>query len=154
MLLEKTPGSPLDSKEIKPINPKGNQPWIFFGRTDAEAEAPLLWPPDAKSQLTGKGPDAGKDWRQEEKGMTEDGWMALPNQWTWVWANSKRQWRIGKPGMLQSMGLQSWTRLSDWTATSYQVRFIINIPFFLYIEYITVYLTITYSHTMPSFSHP
>ena len=69
--------SPLDSKEIKSVNLKGNQPWIFIGRTDAEAEAPILWPPDGKSQLTGKDPDAGKDWRQEEKEMTEDevvGW--------------------------------------------------------------------------------
>ena len=69
--------SPLDSKEIKPVNPKGNQPWIFIGRTDAEAEAPILWPPDAKTWLIGKDPDAGKDRRQEEKGVTEDemvGW--------------------------------------------------------------------------------
>ena len=64
--------SPLDSKELKPVNPKGNQPWIFIERTDAEAEAPILWPPDVKSQLIGKDPDAGKGWRQEEKGMTED----------------------------------------------------------------------------------
>ena len=64
--------SPLDSKEIKPINPKGNQPWIFIGRTDAEVEAPILKPPDAKSQLTGKDPDAGKDWRQKEKRAAED----------------------------------------------------------------------------------
>ena len=68
VVLKKTFESPLDCKEIKPINPKGNQPWIFIGRTDA----PLLWPPDTKSQLTGKDPDAGKDWRQEDKGMTED----------------------------------------------------------------------------------
>ena len=75
--LEKTLESPLDRKETKPINPKGNQPWIFIGRTDAEAEAPILWPPDAKSWLIGKDPDAGKDWRWKEKGMTEDemvGW--------------------------------------------------------------------------------
>ena len=69
--------SPLDSKKIEPVNPKGNQPWIFIGRTDYEAEAPILWPPDAKSWLTGKDPDAGKNWGQEEKGVTEDemvGW--------------------------------------------------------------------------------
>ena len=71
MVLEKTFESPLDSKEIKLVNPKGNQPWIFIGRTDAEAEAPVLWPLDAKSQLIGKDPDAGKDWRQEKE-MTED----------------------------------------------------------------------------------
>ena len=61
-MLEKSLENPLDSKEIKPVNPKGNQPWIFTGRTDAEAEAPTLWPPDGKSWLTGKDPDAGKDW--------------------------------------------------------------------------------------------
>ena len=63
---------PLDSKELKPVHPKGNQPWIFIERTDAEAEAPILWPPYVKTQLIGKDPDAGKGWRQEEKGMTED----------------------------------------------------------------------------------
>ena len=76
----------LDSKEIKPVNPKGNQSWIFIGRTDAEAEAPILWPPGAKSQLIGKDPDAGKDWGQEEMGVTEDEMvgMAWPTQCTWV----------------------------------------------------------------------
>ena len=72
MVLEKTLESPLDNKEIKLVHPKGNQPWIFIGRTDAEAEAPILWLPDAKSQLIGKDPDAGKDWGQEEKQVTED----------------------------------------------------------------------------------
>ena len=72
MVLEKTLESPLDCKEIKPVHPKGNQSWIFIGRTDAEAEAPTGWPPDAKSQLTGKDLDAGKDWRQKEKRAAED----------------------------------------------------------------------------------
>ena len=79
VVLEKTLESPLDSKEIKPINPKVNQPWIFIERTDATVEATIYCPPDAKSQLIGKYPDAGKDWRQEEKGTTEDklvGWHA------------------------------------------------------------------------------
>ena len=67
-MLQKILENPLDSKEIKPVNPKGDQPWIFIGRIDAEAEAPILWPPDVKSWLTGKDPDAGKDWRQKEKG--------------------------------------------------------------------------------------
>ena len=77
IIVEKTLESPLDSKEIKPVNPKGNQLWIFIGKTDAEA--PILWPPDAKSLLIRKDPDAGKDWRQGEKGTTEDemAWMAL-----------------------------------------------------------------------------
>ena len=77
VVLEKTFESPLDSKEIQLVHPKGNQSWIFIGRTNAEAETPMLWPPDAKNWLTGKDPDAGKDWRQEEKGTSEDemvGW--------------------------------------------------------------------------------
>ena len=76
-MLENTLESPLDSKEIQLVHPKGNQSWMFFGRIDAEAETPILWPPDSKNWLTGKDPDAGKDWRQEEKGTTEDemvGW--------------------------------------------------------------------------------
>ena len=72
MVLEKTLESPLDSQEIKPVNPKGNQPWIFIGKTDAKAEAPVVWPTALKSQLIWKDPDARKDWRQEEKGVTED----------------------------------------------------------------------------------
>ena len=72
VVLEKTPESPLDSKEIQPVHPKGDQSWLFIGRTDAEAETPILWPPDAKNWLIWKDPDAGKDWGQEEKGMTED----------------------------------------------------------------------------------
>ena len=79
-MLEKTFESPLDNKEIKPVNPKGNQPWIFVGRTDAEAEAPILWPPDMKNWLIGKDPDDGKDCRREEKGTTEDE-MAGGHHW-------------------------------------------------------------------------
>ena len=79
VVLEKTLESPMDSKEIKPVNPKGNQPWIFIGRT----EAPILWPPDVKSLLVGKDPDAGKDWGQEMGDRGWDGWMALLTQWTW-----------------------------------------------------------------------
>ena len=107
MLLEETLESPLDCKEIQQVYPKGIQSWIFIGRTDVEAEAPVPWPPDAKSWLIWKDPDAGKDWRQEEKEMTGwDGWMASPTQWTWVWVNSGTWWWTGRPGVLQSMGLQ------------------------------------------------
>ena len=77
VVLEKTLQNPLNSKEIQPVHPKGNQSWIFIGRTDVEAETPVLWPPDTKNRLIGKAPDAGKDWRHEEKGTTEDkmvGW--------------------------------------------------------------------------------
>ena len=72
VVLQKTLKSPLDCKEIKPVHPKGNQSWIFIGRTDAEAEALIIWPPDAKSLLFGEDPDAGKDWRQKEKRVAED----------------------------------------------------------------------------------
>ena len=100
VVLEKTFESHWGCK-IKAVNPKWNQSWIFIGRTDAEAEAPILWPPDEKSRLI------GKDWKQEEKAMTElDGWMPSLTQWTWVWASSWRWWRTGKPGVLQSMGSQ------------------------------------------------
>ena len=77
MMLEKTLESPLDCTEIKPVHPKGDQSWVFISRADAEAEAPVLWPPDVRSRLTGKDPDAGKDWKQEERGTTKDemvGW--------------------------------------------------------------------------------
>ena len=72
VVLEKTLESLLDCEEIKPVHPEGNQPWIFIEMTDAKAEAPIIWPPDSKSQLTGKDPDAGKDWRQKKKGAAED----------------------------------------------------------------------------------
>ena len=75
VLLEKTLESPLDIKEIKPVNTKGNQPWIFTGRTDAEAEAPIRWPPDVKNWLIGRDPDAGKDWRQKERGQQRMRWL-------------------------------------------------------------------------------
>ena len=100
--------SPLVSKEIQPVTPKGNQPWILVGKADAEAEAPILWLPDAKNWLTGKDPDAGKDRRQEEKGTTEDkiSWISSPIKWTWIWARSGCWGWTGKPGMLLSMGSQ------------------------------------------------
>ena len=81
------------------------------------SSAAILWPPDPKNWLTGKHPDAGKDWRQEEKGMTEDEMVGWHHRllWTWVWASSGSWWWTGKPGVLQSMGLQSWTRLNNWT---------------------------------------
>ena len=120
VVLEKALESPLDCKEIQAAHPKGNQSWIFIGRTNAEAETPILWPPNAKNWLTGKDPDAWKDWRQE-KGMIEGemvGWMASPTQWTWVWASSGSWWWTGRLGMLQSMGSQrvghNWvTELTD-----------------------------------------
>ena len=85
VVLEKTHESSLDCKEIQPVHPKGNHPWIFIGRTDAEAETPILWPPDAKNWLIGKDPDAGKDWSWEKgDDRGRDGWMASLTRWTWV----------------------------------------------------------------------
>ena len=91
-MLEKTLESPLDNKKIKPVNLKRNQSWIFIGKTDAET--PVLWPPEANNRLIGKDSDAGKDWRQEEKGMTEDEIIGIASltRWAWVWASSKSWW--------------------------------------------------------------
>ena len=116
VVLEKTLESPLDYKEIQLVHSKGNQSWIFIGRTDVEAEAPVLWPPDAKSWLIWKDPDAGKDWGQEEKEMTEDemdGWHHWLNGHGFGWTLG-----VGGQGGLvccSSQGSQSQTRLSDWT---------------------------------------
>ena len=122
VVLEMTLESPLDCKEIQTVHSKGNQSWIFIERTDGEAKDPILCPPDVKNWLIGKDPDAGKDWRQEEKGMTGwDGWMASPTQWTWVWAGSGRSWWTGRPGVLQSMGSQrvrhDWATELNWMCT-------------------------------------
>ena len=117
VVLEKTLESSLDCNEIKPVIPKGNQSWIVIGRADAEAETPMLWPPDAKSWLIGKDPDAGKDWRQEKKGMTEDEMVAFHH-----WLNEHETEKT--PGDDKGQGrlacsvhgiTESWTQLSDWT---------------------------------------
>ena len=106
VVLEKTLESPLDCKEIQPVHPKEHQSWVFIGRTDAEAEMPVLWPPDAKNWLIWKDPDAGKDWRQEKGATGWDGWMASLTWRTWVWVNSGNWWWTGRPVVLQSMELQ------------------------------------------------
>ena len=104
VVLEKTLESPLDCKMIKPVDPKGNQSWIFIGRIDAKT--PILWPPDVKNWLTGKDPDAGKDWRQE-KGITEDE-MVRWHHWLDGHESEKVWDDDGKPGVLQSMGKELW----------------------------------------------
>ena len=105
VMLEKTPENTLYWKEIQLVNPKGNQSWIFIGRTDAEAEAPVLWPPDAKNWLTEEDPDNGEDWRREEKGMTEDemvGWH--------LWLDGHEF----EEGLGVRDGQGSWTCCSPW----------------------------------------
>ena len=117
VVLEKTLESPLDCKEIQPVHPKGNHSWIFTGGTDAEAETPILWPPDVNSQLTGKDPDAGKDWGQEGKGATEDemvGWHHRLNghELSWILGDSQGQGRLVccSPRVAKSQtGLSNWT---------------------------------------------
>ena len=107
VVLEKTLESPLDCKEIRPVHPKGNQSWIFIGRTDAEAETPILWPSDVKNWLIGKDLMLGKiegGRRGDDRGW--DGWMASLTWWTWVWARSGSWWWAGKPAVLQSLGSQ------------------------------------------------
>ena len=138
VVLEKTLDSPLDCKKIPPVHPKGDQSWVFIGRTDVEAETPILWPPHAKSWLIGKDPDSGKDWGQEEKGMAEDE-MASPTWWTWVWVDSRSWWWTGRPGVLWFMGSQSRTRLSDSTELNWKA-------------YLTYKLHIVGVHSLKSFN--
>ena len=116
VVLEKTTESPLDCKEFKPVNPKGNQSWISIGRTDAETEVLILWPPDAKNWLIWKDPDAGKDWRQEEKGKTED--ECLDGITDSMDMNLCKLWEVvtdSEASVLQSIGVtKSRTCLSNW----------------------------------------
>ena len=125
MVLEKTIESPLDCREIKPVNLKGNQSWIFIGRTDAEAETPVFFPPDEKSWLIGKDPDAGKDWRQEEKGTVEDEMVEWHHQ-----LDVHEFEQTPGAGMVQSMWLQSIRH--DWTE-----RLSFTIFIYLYMNLVT-----------------
>ena len=107
VVLEKSLKSPLDCKEIQLVHLKGSQSWIFIGRTDVEAKTLILWPPDEKNWLIGKDPDARKDWRQKEKGTTEDEMVGWHHRLSGrVWVSPGSWWWTGKPGVLQSMGLQ------------------------------------------------
>ena len=127
MGLEKTLESPLDCKEIQSVHPKGNQSWIFIGRTDVEAETPILWPPDNEELTHWKGPRCWERLKLGGEGDNRgwDGWMASPTQWTWVSVSSGSWWWTERPSMLQSMGVaKNQTQLSDWTELNHllQVR--------------------------------
>ena len=115
--------SPLDCKEIQPVHSEGDHPWDFFGRNDAKAEIPVLWPPHAKSWLIGKDSDAGglgAGGEGDDRGW--DGWMASLTRWTWVWVNSESLWWTGRPGMLRFMGSRrvghDWVTELNWTEPS------------------------------------
>ena len=117
VVLEKTLESPLDCKEIQSVHSKGDQPWVFFRRNDAKAETPVLWPPHAKSWLTGKDCDAGRDWARKRRGQRGwDGWMASPTQWMLTLSElqefvmDRKAWHAAIHGVAKSQ-----TRLSDWT---------------------------------------
>ena len=145
-MLGKTLASPLDCKEIKPINPKENQSWIFFGRADAEAEALILWPPDEKSWVIRKKPwfwerlKAGGE--GDDRGW--DGWIASLIQWTWVWVSSGRWWTTGKTGVLQSVKLQRIRH--DW-ATELNVLLALC-PVFIYFLFIWLCRVFISAHGM------
>ena len=133
VVLEKILESPWDCKEIQPVNPKGNQFWIFIGRTDAEAEAPILWPPDAKNWLIWKDPDVEQDWRQEKKGTTKDvmvGWhhrlidMSLSH---WELVMDREAWCASVRGIAKS-----WTWLSDWTELNWTIEYRLSYSVFFF----------------------
>ena len=109
----------LDCKEIQPVPPKGNQSWILIGRTDVEAETPILWPPNAKNWLSEKDSDAGKDWRQEEKGTTEDEMVGITDSMDMILDKLQELMMEGRPGVLQSMESQrvghNWATELSWT---------------------------------------
>ena len=125
VVLEKALESPLDCKEIQPVHSEGGQPWDFFGGNDAKAEAPVLWPPHAKSWLTGKDSDAGRDWGSGGEGDDRgwDGWMASLTRWTWVWVDSGSWWWTGRPGVLRFMGRKEsdTTEQLNWTELKYPI---------------------------------
>ena len=135
VVLEKTFENPLDSKEIQPVHPEGDQSWVFIGRNDAKAETPILWPPHVKSWVIGKEPwcweGLGAGGEGDDRGW--DDWMASLTRWTWVWVNSGSWWWRGRPGVLRFMGSQrvgqDWVTELNWT----EFYFMIVLFFFFFL---------------------
>ena len=145
VVLEKTLENPLDTKEIRSVHPKGNQSWVFIGRTDAEAETPILWPPHGKlthwkRPWCWEGLGAGGD--GDDRGW--DGWMASPTRWTCVWVNTGSLWWTGRPGVLWLMGSQrvghDWATELNWT----EIAFILNISFSAFLRSIYICVSLKY----------
>ena len=155
VVLEKTLESLLDCKEIKPVNSKGSQSWIFIGRTDANAEAPVLWLPDVKSYSLVKTLMLGKIEGRRRRGWQRIRWlMASPTQWTWVWVNSRSWWWTGRPGVLQSMGSQrvghDWVTELNWRCL--KIFYILDIQITLLFKSFTLgegtyYMNVTIAQT-------
>ena len=142
VVLEKTLESPLDCKQIQPVNPNGNQSWIFIGRTDAEAETPILWPPDLNNWLIGKDTGAAKDWRQGEKDRRKwDGWMALTTRWTWIWASSRVSDGQGSLACCSPLDCKESYRTEwlNWTEFGYKLSCAFLIYDLYYVELCSFY---------------
>ena len=134
----------MDCKEIQPVHSEGDQPWDFFGRNDAKAETPVLWPPHAKSWFIGKDwcwEGLGTGGRGDDRGW--DGWMASLTRWTWVWVNSGRWWWTGRPGVLRFMGSQRVRH--DWATELTEPNYFSTYFIFIYLKYIHfIILWVTY----------